>query len=255
MPSNTPLARLPLSSLPWSRKSMSISQTYHLAQAARGKLAHEASQPDHCLARLVGHANLLDSLMLELSHAEHEEPRLCSEPPRQLSSKPDDSRHVQWADCIVEDPEEDWQASDADSSDSDSDYDSEEDDVALEADVISLQRIIPTPFSRPAPNYVEHGLESVAAHQLQESVPSHRQPPELDHDSDSSEDENMPPTPPASTLPGFFEKPYNSDLYDVVGSAKDSAIIPPSEQHEFFEKGFYLPRRGEQDLISTVSVY
>ena len=41
-----------------------------------------------------------------------------------------EDRHIQWADKIVEDPEEDWQAEDADSdSDSESDDDFEEDDI------------------------------------------------------------------------------------------------------------------------------
>lgn len=48
---------------------MSITQTYYLAHTARGKLSHEAAQADHNLRLLVGHANLLDSLMLELAEA------------------------------------------------------------------------------------------------------------------------------------------------------------------------------------------
>ena len=52
---------------------MSITQTYYLSHKARAKLSREAAQPDHDLRLLVGHANLLDSLMLELAEAEQEQ--------------------------------------------------------------------------------------------------------------------------------------------------------------------------------------
>src|SRR5690554_5859207 len=55
---------------PHTRRTMSISQTFHLAHQARGKLSFEASQQDHDLRLLVGHANLLDSLMIHLADAE-----------------------------------------------------------------------------------------------------------------------------------------------------------------------------------------
>lgn len=52
-----------------TKKSMSVTQIYYLAHKARAKFSREAAQPDHDLRLLVGHANMLDSLMIEL--AEH----------------------------------------------------------------------------------------------------------------------------------------------------------------------------------------
>lgn len=52
---------------------MTLTQTYRLAHRARGKLSSEASRGDHDLRLLVGHANLLDTLMVELHDAEREQ--------------------------------------------------------------------------------------------------------------------------------------------------------------------------------------
>src|ERR1700722_19203028 len=52
---------------------MSVTQTYMIAHQARGKLAKEANCPDHNLHRLVCHANMLDTLIFGLAHAEEEE--------------------------------------------------------------------------------------------------------------------------------------------------------------------------------------
>lgn len=41
--------------------------TEYLARMARGKLINEARQLDHDLRLLVGHANLLDRLIIQLS--------------------------------------------------------------------------------------------------------------------------------------------------------------------------------------------
>src|SRR5690348_7699790 len=51
---------------------MCITQTYHLAHKARVKLSSEVARPNHKLRLLVGHANLIDSLMLKLAYAERE---------------------------------------------------------------------------------------------------------------------------------------------------------------------------------------
>jgi hypothetical protein len=60
---------------PAKKQKMSITQTYFLAHSARGKLSKEAARPDHDLRLLVGHANMLDSLMLDLANAEQEQER------------------------------------------------------------------------------------------------------------------------------------------------------------------------------------
>ena len=94
---------------------MSITQTYFLAHKARAKLSNEAARPDHNLRLLVGHANLLDSLMLDLAEAEREQESWFNQSVRGAAPKAEE-RHVQWADDVA--VEDDWEA---DSSDSDSD--------------------------------------------------------------------------------------------------------------------------------------
>jgi hypothetical protein len=118
-------------------KAMTVTQTYYLAHTARGKLSSEASQADHNLRLLVGHANLLDSLMLELTEAGQEQETWFNQSVN-MATKPTEPRHIQWADTVVEDPDEDWRTGDADSSDSDSDSSDEE--VELEEEMVSSHR-------------------------------------------------------------------------------------------------------------------
>jgi hypothetical protein len=233
---------------------MSVTQTYYLAHTARGKLSHEAAKADHNLRLLVGHANLLDSLMLDLAEAEQEQESWFNQSVKK-ASKTEEPKHIQWADAVVEDPEEDWQAEDADSSDSGSEYDSD-DDMEMEAGVVSLQRVqshnIIASVSSVDEEEYEDDEEDYEGLQLH-LTPSHSaHPPELDHDSDSSEDESMPPSPPSDSLPSFSEK---QQIATTSFYAKQQQSIPPSEQQAFFEEGFYLPQRPQQSLISAISVY
>lgn len=233
---------------------MSVTQTYYLAHTARGKLSHEAAKADHNLRLLVGHANLLDSLMLDLAEAEQEQESWFNQSVKK-ASKTEEPKHIQWADAVVEDPEEDWQAEDADSSDSESEYDSD-DDMEMEAGVVSLQRVqshnIIASVSSVDEEEYEDDEEDYEGLQLH-LTPSHSaHPPELDHDSDSSEDESMPPSPPSDSLSSFSEK---QQIATTSFYAKQQQSIPPSEQQAFFEEGFYLPQRPQQSLISAISVY
>ena len=59
----------PPSSPPAKKQKMSLTQTYYVASTARSKLGKEANRADHNLRVLVGHANLLDNLMLDLANA------------------------------------------------------------------------------------------------------------------------------------------------------------------------------------------
>jgi hypothetical protein len=58
---------------PAKKQKMSLTQTYYVASTARSKLGREAGKADHNLRLLVGHANLLDHLMLELQDAERQQ--------------------------------------------------------------------------------------------------------------------------------------------------------------------------------------
>jgi hypothetical protein len=244
---------------PLKRKAMSITQTYYLAHTARGKLSSEAARADHNLRLLVGHANLLDSLMLDLAEAEREQESWFNQSVKKATHKTEE-KHIQWADAIVEDPEEDWQAEDADSSDSESEseYDSADEDMEMAANILSLQRVqsnrsVPTPSVSEEEEFEddEEDLEGLQLHLTTSHSHSHTSPPELDHDSDSSEDESMPPSPPSDSLPSFSEKQQiaTTSFY----SSKQS--IPASQQEAFFEEGFYLPTRSNPGLISAISVY
>jgi hypothetical protein len=255
------LSRSPLSQTsntssvsPLKRKAMSVTQTYYLAHTARGKLSSEAARADHNLRLLVGHANLLDSLMLELAEAEQEQESWFNQSVKKASKSSTKSTHIQWADSIVEEPEEDWAAEDADdSSDSDSEYDDDE-DMEMEAGVVSVRRAqqSTTTTTEVDEEEYEDDEEDLEGLQLSLTTSHAAYPPELDHDSDSSEDESMPPSPPSDTLPSFSEK---QQIVTTSYYAKPSPSIPESEQQAFFEEGFYLPQRASPSLISAISVY
>lgn len=251
-------SRSPLSSSsvsPLKRKAMSVTQTYYLAHTARGKLSSEAARADHNLRLLVGHANLLDSLMLELAEAEQEQESWFNQSVKKATKTQEEPKHIQWADAIVEDPEEDWQAEDADSSDSDSEYDSD-DDMEMDAGVVSLSRVQSHPVTSTSmeveEEYEDDGEEDFEGLQLRLTQSHSANPPELDHDSDSSEDESMPPSPPSTSLPTFSEK---QQIATTSYYSKSNASIPESEQQAFFDEGFYLPQRTTPSLISAISVY
>lgn len=248
------------------KKTMSITQTYYLAHQARAKLSHEAARADHDLRLLVGHANLLDSLMLELADAEREQESWFNQSVRKSQQEEEQKqqqaktselkkeRHIQWADTIVEDPEEeedDWHVDDLDTdSESEVDSDEDEEDDTEMVDSAPLRRVpSATPTKYTALLSVEEDDDDMEEDDLEEDyaqlelVRTHSRssgsPPELAHDSedsDESEDDSMPPSPPNAIL-SFPEK-------DAKEQSKD-----------FYSEGFYLPRRNQGRLVSAISVY
>jgi hypothetical protein len=234
-----------------STKKMSVTQAYFLAHKARAKLSSEAARPDHNLRLLVGHANLLDSLMLDLAEAEREQESWFNQSVRGATPSKSEDRHIQWADTIVEEPEHDWHAEDAesDSSDDDSDF-SDEEDVEM-ADVVSLRRIASHTSTHTYSYEMDEDDEEdyeddedFAELALQRSPSHSTSPPELDHDSDTSEDESMPPSPPTVVLPTFSEKKQDN-YYPATQEDKDA----------FYDEGYYLPPRNPARLVSAISVY
>jgi hypothetical protein len=218
---------------------MSVTQTYFLAHTARGKLSSEASRADHDLRLLVGHANLLDSLMLELAEAEQEQESWFNQSVHK-ASKPTEQKHIQWADTVVEDPEAE-DADSSDSSDSDSDYSSSEE---IEDD--------------GAEDYEELGLTLTQSHGAS--------PPDLEHDSgdgDSSDDDSVP-SPPADVLPlpSFSQKERQqiatTGFYHPHKQSPTPSSMAPATQQEddedSYDQDFYLPQRSP-GLISAISVY
>jgi hypothetical protein len=226
------------------RKTMSITQTYYLAHKARAKLSKQAARPDHDLRLLVGHANLLDSLMLELADAEREQESWFNQSVRGATVHHEE--RIDYDDTIIEEPEE-W-----DSSDSSDEEDEEDEDVVM-ADTVSYRRIAPAPAPAPAPAMIpdqyEHAIEDDSDEDDEDfaqlslvrssSHPPTSPLPELDDDSESSEDEAMPPSPPTQTLT-FSEK--------ELKEAQETA--------SFYSEGFYLPPRNPARIQSTaVPVY
>ncbi|KAI1144353.1 hypothetical protein F5Y05DRAFT_25079 [Hypoxylon sp. FL0543] len=259
--SNHPYSPSP--TLPLPRKKMSITQTYFLAHKARAKLSNEAARPDHNLRLLVGHANLLDSLMLDLAEAEREQESWFNQSVRGAAPKAED-RHVQWADNVT--VVDDWEA---DSSDSESDTDDEDEDEDVEmADAIPLQRVPSHTTAVPPPSpqlYTmdededddfEDDDEDYDALSLTRS-PSHiiTSPPELEHDSDSSEDEAMPPSPPSASIPTFSEKQKESTTTTKYFDSRQDEEEDEDNKADFYSEGYYLPPRNPQRIVSAISVY
>ncbi|KAF4979647.1 hypothetical protein FZEAL_4204 [Fusarium zealandicum] len=222
------------------KKNMSITQTYYLAHKARAKLSREAAQSDHDLRLLVGHANLLDSLMLELADAEREQERWFNQSVRGATNAQQE-RHVQWADEIAEEDDEDY---DSDSSAASDDYDSDDD--------VEMSNTTPAKPMSPRITHIELDDEEMEEDDLEEDyaqlelVRTHSHstsPPELvDHDSDSSDEDSMPPSPPQPIL-----------SFDQKDAKKQSQ--QQEESDSFYDEDYYLPPRNPARLVSAISVY
>lgn len=173
---------------------MSLTQTYYIASSARTKLGREASRSDHNLRLLVGHANLLDTLMVELQDAEREQEAWFNDSVRK-ANKPAAQRHIQFIDAISEELEED-------SDESDDDVYDEEIEEKVSAPVLpapALYTVSTFELSEEDDDYDEEfqDFEYDDEHALTR-VESH--PPELSHGDSDSEDESLPPSPQQSAL-------------------------------------------------------
>ncbi|QIW95376.1 hypothetical protein AMS68_000894 [Peltaster fructicola] len=191
---------------PAKKQKMSLTQTYYVASTARSKLGKEAGRADHNLRLLVGHANLLDNLMIELADAEREQEAWFNQSVRK-AAKPDEPRHIQWIDTIAEEMEVE--------DDSDSDSDSEVDESELYDIPMPSIRVPAVVIDSSELDESELDEEDDEEHALVR-VPSRRDspPPELLSD-DESEDESMPPSPEQLSLE-YNEKHHQSLFYDNV---------------------------------------
>ena len=178
------------------QKKMSLTQTYYVASTARSKLGKEAGRADHDLRLLVGHANLLDSLMYSLQEAEREQEAWFNESVRK-ASKPEEPRHVQWVDSLATLEEDD------EDSDSESDDGSDVDEMEM-FDMMPLRKIKSPPVEISSSELYDEDMDMESAlyddedddaHALTR-VASQHSPPELTHDADDSDsDDEMPPSP------------------------------------------------------------
>ena len=227
---------------PQKKQKMSITQTYFLAHSARGKLSKEASRSDHDLRLLVGHANLLDSLMIDLASAEQEQERWFNKSVSGAKASEEETTSQQWAETIIEEPEADWEVEDAESTDDESQYDEDEDTKMTSSAVITTTEI---------EEDVEEDEEEGDGELALTRTPSRHAPPELSADSDSdSEDEHMPPSPPQPTFDSFTEKQRQAIATTSFYDKKDAALTA-TEQQTFAQEGFYLPSRQQPTMIAA----
>lgn len=237
--------------------------------------------PDHNLRLLVGHANLLDSLMLELADAEREQESWFNQSVRNASQHEEkkkattasENKHIQWADSIAEEDEEDDY--DSSSSDDDSDLSSDDEDVEMaDIEVVSLRRVPSnTTFKAPSSpklevvevdmedfeeddyedeDYADLTLTRTHSHHSLTSSSSSSPPPELEHDLDeSSEDESMPPSPPSTMLPTFDEQAHQKQ------KGSESPIANSTDYYD--DSIHYMPTTATTcnpaALVSAISVY
>ena len=203
----------------YKKHKMSLTQTYYLAHTARSKLSKEAGRPEYDLRVLVGHANLLDGLMVELADAEREQESWFNQSIRKAESTTPATKsapsHISWADSlppVVED----------DSSDDESSEDDDEDMIDAE-EPVAVRKRAPTP---PASSYTAMDLDSESDEE-----------DDIAEDDDSDSDElALTRTSSRSSLPSPSETPDSPpELCDELSDSEDEeSNTPPSPPTEVF---------------------
>jgi hypothetical protein len=129
---------------------MSVEEAFYLARIARTKLLSKASEADPSLRQLLGHANLLDSLLLVIAIPPHAQNITLSDPVSRLAKTIDQKRMLtDWDVTILDEIEEDLEEDDSEDTDddshpeletdSDSDSDSDRDAFSDEGEYEDLQ--------------------------------------------------------------------------------------------------------------------
>jgi hypothetical protein len=201
---------------------MSLTQTYYIASSARSKLGKEACRADHDLRLLVGHANLLDSLMVELADAEKKQEEWFNNTVRK-AQKSEEPRHIQWANTIAEEPEEEDDESDSDSESDYYDEDGDFDMVAAPRRIASAPVQISTEEIEDDEDDFYDDLEDDA--DLALTRVSSQSPPELVHDEDS--DDDLPPASPPQPSMDFSQKEamLTTSFYEKQPSFQDTELF------------------------------
>ncbi|CAL8581328.1 hypothetical protein XPA_007027 [Xanthoria parietina] len=243
------IVRKTIPSPPQKKQKMSVTQTFYLAHTARGKLSKEAAQADHNLRRLVGHANLLDGLMLDLADAEREQESWFNQTVKGATKASESPRHIQWADSIEEAIEDEDEYSD-----NESDSDDELDQIPQIPARRLRQEVAPTPMVTVEEDSDEEMMDDQDTdEELALTRTDSNQPPELLHESDSDSDDDMPPSPPQPNLPldAFSEKQRQAIATTGYYESKHEAITSAEEQASFFDEGFYIPPRQQAPSIAA----
>ena len=227
---------------------MTLTQTYYLAHSARNKLSKEAARADHDLRLLVGHANLLDGLMLELADAEREQESWFDQTVKGASEEP---KRVQWADTIAAEHEEAVDDEAYEEEDSDSDSDSDDEEMVQYAQTVPLRRI-PKQAPTVSTTEVDEDEDMEDDEEYDEDLTltrtSSSHPPELLHESDSDSDDDSLPSPPQSEM---HLDPFSGKQASFFKSIPAEASLSESEQSTFLDEGYYLPQRQDAPLISA----
>ncbi|KAI5794323.1 hypothetical protein DFH27DRAFT_565951 [Peziza echinospora] len=253
-------------------KKMAYTQTYQLAQRARVKLQKEASRHDHDLRFLVGHANLLDNLMIALAAAEREQESWFNDAVRgNMMSEADEEEEEEEEQVQQESRDwpqqgQDWLATDyySDSSeseeeeDSDSECDSDEEMANYSIPRITRRHAQPSFYSTvigvsevdeydddfEVEEDEEVDVDADGLYPLQRA-PSHGSPPMLVADlSEDEEEEATPPSPPQLSLPFTLkakEGIVTTSFYDnhpprsrSHHSQTSSTLLSPHEHQDYF---------------------
>jgi len=226
---------------------MSLTQTYYIAASARSKLGKEACRPDHNLRLLVGHANLLDALMVELHEAETEQEAWFNQTVRKASSN-EEQRHIQWADTIVEETEEDEEDDNASEGSNDSDDSYDEEDFQMSVPLKSFRTapvmIVSQEGEEDEEYYDEEDDEEHALIRTQ----SHS-PPELVDDSSDSDDESPPSSPPQPTFE--FTAEQQRQAIATTGFFDEKQASLAAQEQAFIEDGYFIPQRTSPQLIAA----
>jgi hypothetical protein len=186
-----------VSAPPQKKQKMSLTQTYYIAASARSKLGKEACRADHNLRLLVGHANLLDSLMVELQDAERQQEAWFNQTMAK-ASKAEEPRHIQWADSIAEDSDEE------EDSDSESECDEDFDMLPMPRHIMQAPVQISTMEIDEDDEEFYDDMEDDSDLALTRVSSQSQSPPELTFEEDSYDD-LLPASPPNASLE-FSEK-------------------------------------------------
>ena len=179
---------------------MSISERYNLACTARSKLTAEATRPYHDLRLLIGHANLLESLGIELAEDKEELPRWFGPSGRRQAGSSDRPSHIQREDNIVVHSEEHWAIEDAKPSNRHSEYNVNEDVDVLAPN--TTRRMPSSPVSVTVTSvdvdeeYTDDAEEDYGDLALTRTSSTH--PPELLYGLDEESDDDL--TPPLQEI-------------------------------------------------------
>jgi len=182
------------------QRKMSVSQTYYLAHTVRSKLSLEAARGDHNLRLLVGHANLLDALTIELHDAERAQEALYHNAVKATPKK--DTKHITWSASITEVSEDltDYEADEVDSDDDDF-FENTAQIINLAQPLAHLNSTVNfmLPPSIDDDDDEEDDEDEDMADLALVRIPSHSsQPPELIHDNSDDSDDDSTVSPPVS---------------------------------------------------------